>query len=138
MPWDKSKGKHPGGRPVKYNNCMDFEAMAELYFEECDEKGKPYTMAGLALGLELSRQGVVEYASKPEFSDAHARIKSRVEECWEGLLFSKTGARGAQFALTNHYGWRDKKELDVDMKRSELSDDELKKKAAELLLKAGS
>lgn len=98
----------PGGRPVKYNNCLDFDGRCELYFEECDENGYPYTVAGLAIALNLSTQGVLEYSEKPEFSAVHARAKLRIEDNWSRLLFSKTGSRGAQFALKHHYGWRDR------------------------------
>lgn len=103
----------PAGRPPKYNNCMDFDARCELYFEECEESQKPFTVAGLVLALDLSHQGFKEYREKPEFSEVHARAKLRIEDGWSQLLFSKGASSGAQFALKNHYGWVDKTHTDL-------------------------
>ena len=125
--------KHPGGRPPKYNNCMDFDAMCELYFESCDESGDPYTMAGLALACDLTGEGFREYKNKPEFSAVHARARSRVEDQWTKFLFSSQSSGGAQFALKHHYGWKDRQQVDhtssdgsMSPKR-ELTQDELDK-----------
>ena len=118
-----------GGRPLKYKSVEDMQRDIDKYFEECDEKGKPYTVSGLAYALGTNRQTLINYESKEEFFDTIKAAKARIELFNEELLYSKEAPTvGVIFNLKNNYGWKDKQEIEADVKSEvniniELSDD---------------
>lgn len=119
------------GRPPKYKSVGEISEKIEEYFEKCEKGKKPLTVTGLALALGFqSRQALLNYQGRKEFSAAIIRAKSRVEQYTEERLFDKEGANGAKFSLANNFdGWKDKKEVDADFNRKininlEMSDDE--------------
>lgn len=116
------------GRPRQYETVEELEALIEDYFESCwidkvtevtDPKtgactmstvryqNRPYTVTGLALHLNLTRQGLINYQGRPEFVDTITRAKLKVEMGYEETLFSKF-ANGASFGLKENFGWKDK------------------------------
>ncbi|MDE1867460.1 MAG: DNA-packaging protein [Thaumarchaeota archaeon] len=119
------------GRPPKYNTVEELEARIEEYFNYCDNKTKevhseklgdmilpdpePYTMAGLAYWVGLSRQGLIEYKNKnKEFSDAIKKARNRVEADVERRMSHKdTFTPGLIFNAKNNFGWKDKTETDI-------------------------
>lgn len=128
---------HAGGRPPKYKNVEEIKDKIEQYFKSCegepllDADGnpmldkwqqpiivgkKPLTVTGLALALGFStRQGLLDYQGKKEFSDTITRAKSRVEEYAESRLFDREGQRGAEFNLRNNFkGWNGERERELD------------------------
>lgn len=126
-----AKAKHPGGRPMKYNNCMDLDAECEIYFESCHyeidewgdyvigddgnyvklEKPIPYTITGLAMALKTSRRFLLNYEKKEEFFHTIKKHKLRVENYAEVGLHTKKAA-GPIFALKN-FKWTDKTEQEI-------------------------
>lgn len=125
----------PAGRPVKYETVEELQAIIDAYFAECnphvemgvffekDKRGKqrrvereymteqqPYTMAGLAWRVGLSRQGLMEYKAKDQFSDAIKSARSRIEEFNERLLLSGKYATGAIFNLKVNFGYKEHEE----------------------------
>lgn len=105
----------PVGRPPKYNNVEELQELIDEYFENCDLQDRPYTMAGLALALNLSRQGLLEYSNKTEYSDAINAAKLRCHRYSEEYLYSGKAAAGAIFSLKNNYGWKDKTEVETNV-----------------------
>jgi hypothetical protein len=79
-----SEGKHPGGRPRKYQSVEQLQAAIDSYFESTEK----VTITGLALHLGFnSRQALINYEGyEPEFHDAIKRAKSRVEAYYEEHL----------------------------------------------------
>jgi hypothetical protein len=79
---------------------------------------RPLTITGLALALGFnSRQALLNYQAKDEFHDTIMRAKAKVERYAEERLFDKDGANGAKFSLANNFdGWREKKEIEADVK----------------------
>lgn len=98
------------GRPPKYKTPEEMQEVIDDYFYNLAEDEKP-TIVGLALALNLSRQGLLEYADKGEFSDTVKRAKMKVELALEQHLYSGAVA-GAIFNLKNNFGWKDKTEVD--------------------------
>lgn len=116
------------GRPMKYNNCMDFDAMCELYFEQCDEgrevevydktrqtvvkmkQSIPYTVPGLAVSLGFcDKQSLIDYAEREEFSFTVKKAKARIEQQRnENMLTGDTVAATSIFDLKNNFGWTDR------------------------------
>ena len=133
------------GRPPKYKNKEELQIIIDKYFEECqgtvlkDENGsvlvdkhghpiitgsRPPTVTGLALALGFtSRQALLNYQAKEEFVDTITRAKTKVEQYAEERLFDKDGANGAKFSLANNFaGWKEKQQIDADIKEHRLED----------------
>lgn len=70
-----------------------------------------YSITGLALALDTTRQTLVDYEEKDEFTDTIKKAKLRVENQYEIALQEK-GRSGDIFALKN-FKWQDKTETDV-------------------------
>jgi hypothetical protein len=117
------------GRPLKFKTVEEFQAKIDNYFDSCyenrevkDESGKvvgyeriqvePYTITGLALALDTTRDLLCDYEDKPQYSDAIKKAKARVENFAEKQVFTSRNPAGAIFVLKNH-GWRDKQEVEV-------------------------
>lgn len=134
----KTKTKHPGGRPPKYKTPEELQAKVDEYFESCwvdkvteatDKDGvctmstvryqnRPYTVAGLALHLDMTRETLCQYAKGGKFSDVIKRAKDKiVMNVEESLLWGKN-ATGPIFWLKNHAGYRDKQEQDINVNGS--------------------
>jgi len=65
------------------------------------------TMSGLALFLGLSRKGLINYATKDEYSHVYARARQRIEEFAEEALYDNKMSRGAQFNLEVNHDWKE-------------------------------
>ena len=83
-------------------------------------------IADLATDLGVSRDTVLEYLSKPEFSGTVAEVLTSIEAWWEKRLASASSG-GVVFWLKNRPGWRDKTETELTgtMNVRNLSEDEL-------------
>jgi hypothetical protein len=118
-----------GGRPLKYKSVKEMQNAIDKYFDECDRENRPYTVSGLAYALGTNRQTLINYEDKEEFIDTIKRAKARIECYNEELLYSKDApTAGVIFNLKNNYGWKDKQEIEANVKDEvnisiELSDD---------------
>jgi hypothetical protein len=126
------KSKHPGGRPPKYKTPQELQEKIDAYFDSCwidkvtevtDKDGKctmstvryqnrPYTVAGLALALDLCRDTLAEYVKAGQFSDVVKKAKIKIEMNVEELLLEGKNAAGPIFWLKNHAAYRDKQEME--------------------------
>jgi hypothetical protein len=104
--------KHPGGRPPKFANVDDLEIQIEAFFKFCDDKIYPYTIHGLCVALDCTRDTLCEYEKKPEFSDTIKRAKEKIRWYVEKELFLGKNPTGMIFWLKNNAGWKDKQELE--------------------------
>ena len=96
------------GRPMKYDCPEELERVVALYFDACDEQDRPYTVSGLALALGMTREQLLRYQERPEFTDTIKRAKQRVAVYVEEQLFRKVGSvSGIIFSLKNNFGWKD-------------------------------
>jgi len=71
------------------------------------EQVKPYTMSGMAVYLNTSRETLTNYAKKTEFFDTIKKARDTVYAYVEERLFTNKPT-GAIFSLKNNYGWKDK------------------------------
>lgn len=107
------------GRPRKYKTVAEVEKIINEYFDKCDKEGKPYTVTGLAIELDMSRKMLLEYCDRVDengdsFRNSIKKAKDRCEaKIEEGLLSGKYNATGAIFNLKNNYGWKDKQEQEI-------------------------
>ncbi|CAN5475725.1 hypothetical protein BH11PLA2_BH11PLA2_29840 [soil metagenome] len=82
---------------------------------------RPYTVTGLAVWLDTSRQTLLEYQGEvagrekdPQFADTIRREKQKIENYGEEKLYDKdVPTNGVKFSLANNYGWADKSETHV-------------------------
>ena len=119
-------------RPKMYKSAKQMQKAIDQYFQECqgkpllddegnvltDKRGNPVmigarapTVTGLALALGFnSRQALLNYQARKEFNDTITRAKTRCEEYAESRLYTRDGARGAEFSLKYNFGWEGMKE----------------------------
>ncbi|SME89365.1 terminase small subunit [Desulfovibrio gilichinskyi] len=111
------------GRPLKYSNVEDMQVAIDAYFDDCNERKKPYTVTGLALALGFAtRNGLLRYEKgeieetdeiKAEYRHTIKKAKSLVEmQTEEELVLGKSNPIGKIFTLKNNYGWKDKTEVE--------------------------
>ena len=118
--------KHAGGRPLKFKSIKELQSKIDAYFESCyeidAETGKrqqiePFTITGLALELDTSRETLMEIEIQrsgygAEFVDAIKRAKLKCHNYAEKQLYTAKSAQGAIFALKN-YGWKDTQSVEL-------------------------
>lgn len=101
-------------RPKLYNSVEELEKDINNYFKMCDKREKPYTMSGLALALDMSRQSLINYSKDEEFFDTIKKAKQRVEtQLEENALFNKANPTFTIFNLKNNFNWKDKQEHEI-------------------------
>lgn len=84
----------------------------------------PYTITGLALALDTSRETLLDYEKgkydngdeidgyNADFSDTIKRAKEKVQNYLE-MNLNSTSPTGTIFNLKNNYGWKDKTENEI-------------------------
>lgn len=112
------RGIEGEGRPMKFETKETLEKAIKDYFEDIEARDCPPTMTGLALALDLSRQGLVNYANKDLFFDTIKRARQKVEAYNESKLISGMPATGLIFNLKNNFGWKDTTEQQVTTTQS--------------------
>lgn len=108
--------KHAGGRPLKYKTKEELQEKIDRYFMECDRDKKPYTVTGLAMAMDMTRQELINYGNREEFIDTVKKAKLKVER-WleENLITGQGNATGIIFNLKNNYGYKDRQEIDANI-----------------------
>lgn len=101
----------PVGHPLKFQSAKEIEDKAEEYFSRTPIN--QWTITGVALALDTSRETLMNYEKKEEFFDTIKRIKTKVENSYE-LSLRVSGRAGDIFGLKN-FGWKDKSEQDIDV-----------------------
>lgn len=122
------------GRPLKFKSLKEIQTLIDAYFAECDphvieiqevknnevffkkimSEQKPYTITGLALALDTSRETLINYEEREEFFDAIKKAKMKCQNYAENYLFSGKNPIGPIFNLKNNYGWKDEIENNVN------------------------
>lgn len=103
--------KHPGGRPVKYETPEALQIVIDDYFDSHINEEKPCTIQGLAIALNLSRQGLLDYNNKDQFFDVVNKARAKICNNVETMLFTGQPAAGPIFWLKNNAGYKDKQEV---------------------------
>lgn len=90
-----------------------------------DEKGKwkmkpvrvkrvvqPITISGLAVALDTSRETLLDYEEKDDFSDTIKKAKEQIKSWTEGKLFGGCHPSGVIFNLKNNWGFKDEQKVE--------------------------
>jgi hypothetical protein len=112
--------KHAGGRPLKFKTPEEITEKAQAYFETTLGNNLPITITGLALALNTTRETLMDYQERDEFSDTIKAVKLVCENYAEIQVFTGKNQAGAIFALKN-YGWKDKQEYDHTSKGEKIT-----------------
>jgi len=127
------------GRPLKFESIEVLQPLIDKYFE--DTKKDEWTITGLALALNTSRETLINYQEREQFFDTIKKAKDMVEHSYEVDL-KKKGHSGSIFALKN-FDWSDKQQVeqkttlkDERIDPSKLTDEELRT-LAEIQRKSG-
>lgn len=114
-------------KPLKFKSPEELQEKIDKYFTDCDKKKEPYTITGLCLALDITRQTLINYEDcfdnnwlkrlnndeKAIYVDTVKKAKLKCENYVEKQLldpYSKKNPAGDIFALKN-YGWTDKTEV---------------------------
>ena len=111
------------GRPLKFATPEELQAKIDEYFDnakDADGNFKRVTITGLALHLDTTRDTLMDYQGRDEFSDTVKKAKLRVENFYEEHLMSRS-VTGAIFALKN-FGWKDTQEVRMTTPQSDERD----------------
>lgn len=108
----RSKGYDHPGQPAKWKSKQELQEKIDAYFIYCEDNKRPYTIAGIASFLDVSRQTIYNYSYKEEFFDiikkARDKIMAYIEE--EAII---RGNAGTIFVMKN-YGYTDKQEVSIE------------------------
>jgi len=105
----------------KYDNVEDLEKGIQEYFDAQDESGKPYTMTGLALALNIDSKTLSNYGQMDNYFPSVHRARQKCINYAEDRLYDKDGVQGAKFTLTNNsermggLKYADRQEVSVDI-----------------------
>lgn len=124
------------GRPRKYKSGRALMSAVERYFRSIsrtvkaseesgrtilNDDGKPIEIieyvrppciSGLCLYLGIDRSTWSNYKADPEYGEAYALARERVEAYLEEqLLTRRKGIQGIIFNLQNNYGWRQRQDI---------------------------
>ena len=99
------------GRPLRFQTVEDLRNAADKYFEVTPEE--EWTITGLALSLNSSRETLMSYQEREDFADAIKEYKERIHMAYEKDL-RKKGRAGDIFALKN-FGWTDRMDVNTNL-----------------------
>ena len=106
------------GNPRRWRTAKALQAAVDAYFDECSEKGRVPSVAGLALALGfMSRQALYRYTDREnennsdEYVTIITRAKLKIEEANIQLAYNRDASPGARFILQNGFNYSDKHEV---------------------------
>ena len=106
------------GNPRRWRTAKALQAAVDAYFDECSEKGRVPSVAGLALALGfMSRQALYRYTDREnennsdEYVTIITRAKLKIEEANIQLAYNRDASPGARFILQNGFNYSDKHEI---------------------------
>lgn len=100
----------PAGRPLKFKDAKELEKKVSEYFVWADVNNKPYTIARLALFLDVDRQTIYNYAEHQEFFDIIKRARDKIIASLEETLYIE--GKPGQIFIAKNYGYTDKQEVE--------------------------
>jgi len=97
------------GQPLKFSTPEDLQDKVNKYFE--DTPFEEWTITGLALTLNISRQGLYDYDKRPGYAEILTQARALVEHSYE-IGLKVVGGSGHIFGLKN-FGWKDTQQIDA-------------------------
>ena len=108
----KRKKHDTAGQPKKWESKEKLQEDIKGYFDYCEEKERPMTIAGLAAHLGVSRQTIYNYSYKDEYFDIIKKAYDKIMAYLEEELMIKGSA--GQIFIAKQYGYTDRQELSLE------------------------
>lgn len=101
------------GRPPKYTSADELNAKIDEYFNSLTPVN--YTLTGLCIHLDITKETFYQYEKNEQFSDSIKRARLKIEYSYEMKLTNQQfPTSGCIFALKN-FGWKDTQEVNTNM-----------------------
>lgn len=106
------------GPKLKFNDPVALQKKVDDFFTHCDEVGKPYTVSGLALWLDCTRETILNYEAgnrnhmDENISYTLRKAKLQILNYAEDSLWTCKRTAGVIFNLKNNWGWKDRQEVE--------------------------
>lgn len=104
-----------------FNECKGREMLDQDGDVVLNRDGEPVmvgkehpTLSGLAFSLGMTRETLYKYHKDDEFKELLDYAKTYIENYTEQKLFDRNTARGAEFSLSNNFGWSQKQDQNVN------------------------
>jgi hypothetical protein len=108
----------------------DYDQEPQIKIVRRMSKQIPYTITGLALALETTRETLLDYEGRDEFSYTIKAAKLKCQNFTELSLYG-TAPTGPIFSLKNNYGWKDQSQVDSNnthhVKFDDMTDEQLER-----------
>ena len=109
------------GKPRLFQDAAKLQERIDAYFDDCRDRGAPYTITGLAVALETSRRLLLDIQKSDHYPNDFKEIvnlaKARVlQQTEEGMMSGSLNATGCIFTLKNNFNYVDKIEQVIDVK----------------------
>lgn len=115
------------GRPPAWETPEAMEKAIQEFFDICDGKigqddippekrhRRPYTLSGLAVHLDVTRQLISRYNKKDGFCDILRRARAKCE-AWlvENAIMENSSSNFTAFVLKNGHNFEEKQKLEVE------------------------
>ena len=102
------------GQPPKWTSEEQLQKDIDKYFKNCETIHKPFTIAGLASALGVSRTTIYNYGYKDEFFNTIRKAKTKIEASWEeSAMANRLGTAG--IFVMKQYGYSDRQETDINV-----------------------
>jgi hypothetical protein len=106
------------GRPPIYENVEDMQRDIDSYFKQCDSTGRPYTVAGLALALDMTTESLMNYQKTDLFFGTVKKAKQKCEtQMIERGLNGDQNATMTIFLAKCNYGYVDQPKTETQEHR---------------------
>lgn len=118
------------GRPLKYDNVEDLQRDIDSYFKQCDSTGRPYTVAGLALSLDMTTHSLMNYEKAVGYEQFFTAVKKAKQKCEtqmiERALNGEQNSTMSIFLAKANYNYTDQPKTETQEHRViiEIDDDD--------------
>lgn len=103
-----------GGRPKKFESPEQLQLEIDKYFKTMDKEQRPYTISGLALFLDTTRETLLDYENKYEnYSDTVKKAKLKILNFNEESLYTNRNVTGVIFNLKCNFGFQDSQNINI-------------------------
>ncbi len=107
----------PHGGALKRRKKIDYEGEPTVKTKKILSSQTPYTITGLALALDTTRETLLDYEARDRFSDTIKRAKLKIQNYNEIQLYGNNVA-GVIFNLKNNYDWKDRTQVEEESKQT--------------------
>lgn len=111
------------GRPNKWKTPEELKEKINSFFDHCKKENEHPIVEGLALWLETNKQTILNYEAKDDYKDVIEDAKLRIaNHVMSRAMKGDINPTIAIWVSKNHYGYKDKTEVDTNVTYSDKLD----------------